>query len=227
MHQPISIHAPHEGERPGATDPIVLELVFQSTLPTRGSDRPQLSDQRHLEVISIHAPHEGERRAQDHAARHQLQISIHAPHEGERLHETFSLVGEDEISIHAPHEGERRVGAGGRRADPADFNPRSPRGGATLVAQQLRAHAVISIHAPHEGERPRLLVELPLNGHFNPRSPRGGATPSPCSRSGDITEFQSTLPTRGSDSCCAARAWTTVYFNPRSPRGGATRTAAR
>ena len=61
-----------------------------------------------------------------------------------------------EISIHAPHEGERPkktcYGANGERY----FNPRSPRGGATIpaadVAEVVRC---ISIHAPHEGERQR------------------------------------------------------------------------
>ena len=34
----ISIHAPHEGERLIATKTIIAIAVFQSTLPTRGSD---------------------------------------------------------------------------------------------------------------------------------------------------------------------------------------------
>ena len=36
----ISIHAPHEGERLSADDIRELEDIFQSTLPTRGSDKP-------------------------------------------------------------------------------------------------------------------------------------------------------------------------------------------
>ena len=35
-----------------------------------------------------------------------------------------------------------------------DFNPRSPRGGATQRLAVLRCDYAISIHAPHEGERP-------------------------------------------------------------------------
>ena len=61
----------------------------------------------------------------------------------------------DGISIHAPHEGERRWPTGGLRAQ-ADFNPRSPRGGATRAEKPLSASP----------------------GNFNPRSPRGGATES-------------------------------------------------
>ena len=82
------------------------------------------------------------------------QISIHAPHEGERPAEWagFKTVGQC-ISIHAPHEGERqfiaRAVADRRKFQSTlptrgsdgiaqmaiqvcdNFNPRSPRGGAT------------------------------------------------------------------------------------------------
>ena len=57
-----------------------------------------------------------------------------------------------------------------------DFNPRSPRGGATAKAAAQNAVYRISIHAPHEGER--LLCDK---------------------WEGDNGKFQSTLPTRGSD----------------------------
>ena len=81
----ISIHAPHEGERQlfsiitsysisdfnprsprgGATSgalPKPSKLLFQSTLPTRGSDDLDTKDFKTKLSISIHAPHEGERR---------------------------------------------------------------------------------------------------------------------------------------------------------------------
>ena len=81
----ISIHAPHEGERPalpsapadttgyfnprsprgGATKTLLhlmaQRLLFQSTLPTRGSDFDRLIAMHTHSRISIHAPHEGER----------------------------------------------------------------------------------------------------------------------------------------------------------------------
>ena len=102
------------------------------------------------------------------------------------------------------------------------FNPRSPRGGAT------------------QAESPLVLASR----HFNPRSPRGGATEFPSSPN-SIYEFQSTLPTRGSDtggvagSALGDKFQSTLptrgsdayarygflqlrNFNPRSPRGGAT-----
>ena len=83
----------------------------------------------------------------------------------------------DKISIHAPHEGERRV-RGGSTAPKENFNPRSPRGGATFGRDLRYIHVKISIHAPHEGERHRKCCMQDLQVDFNPRSPRGGATVS-------------------------------------------------
>ena len=128
----ISIHAPHEGERLN---------------PAAGWLR------RH--AISIHAPHEGERLYHgthlilqsyfnprsprggathcEHVLATLLNISIHAPHEGERR-----VLGECDfsrrfISIHAPHEGERQYLLHYGIYISVDFNPRSPRGGATTA----------------------------------------------------------------------------------------------
>ena len=57
----ISIHAPHEGERPWPSYSKLVEWIFQSTLPTRGSDK--IDEIMAVGAnISIHAPHEGERR---------------------------------------------------------------------------------------------------------------------------------------------------------------------
>ena len=87
------------------------------------------------------------------------------------------------------------------RCLPANFNPRSPRGGATVhIGRAYPVEMVISIHAPHEGERPLGKNSPVVVGvYFNPRSPRGGAT--------------SWVP------FCII--WG-ENFNPRSPRGGAT-----
>ena len=80
------------------------------------------------------------------------------------------------------------------------FNPRSPRGGATIRRSRADFVAGISIHAPHEGERQtRQYLQILL------------------------MEFQSTLPTRGSDCDKKAGGDRPMNFNPRSPRGGATR----
>ena len=104
------------------------------------------------------------------------------------------------ISIHAPHEGER-------------LPPSCP----------PPAALCISIHAPHEGERlHRGCLSSISRWYFNPRSPRGGATGRSRARRDAGREFQSTLPTRGSDLFAFLGKLHRLYFNPRSPRGGAT-----
>ena len=132
-----------------------------------------------------------------------------------------------------------------RRKMPTCFNPRSPRGGATVGDAYVWGAQGVSIHAPHEGERLKLINDLsdqicvsihaPHEGErlkksvggwgdalcFNPRSPRGGATRI-VKLYRQLDAFQSTLPTRGSDDQIRRRYKAAESFNPRSPRGGAT-----
>src|SRR5699024_4830429 len=83
---------------------------------------------------------------------------------------------------------------------PADFNPRSPWGGATFDVLRANIRNCISIHAPRGGERRAgACGGCSGGGDFNPRSPWGGATARSRGRGG-----------RRGD------------FNPRSPWGGAT-----
>ena len=102
-----------------------------------------------------------------------------------------------------------------------DFNPRSPRGGATLaVIFFAGAVGTISIHAPHEGER----LGCFCSGcnrylYFNPRSPRGGATQMLQDKY-DATLFQSTLPTRGSDLIRRNAARHTALISIHAPHEG-------
>ena len=107
-----------------------------------------------------------------------------------------------------------------------DFNPRSPRGGATKQSRRRADEKAISIHAPHEGER---LVHKVLFGQpaiFQSTLPTRGSD-GRCSLYPPTREgFQSTLPTRGSDKHHAHEKADKEYFNPRSPRGGATTQAA-
>ena len=126
----ISIHAPHEGERPSNRALLKAEIEFQSTLPTRGSDsgRAPLSIAAHY--FNPRSPRGGATSLSI-AFLHKKYISIHAPHEGERLSAA--------PAVPAAHH----------------FNPRSPRGGATCCRRRLPARPPISIHAPHEGERRR------------------------------------------------------------------------
>ena len=149
-----------------------------------------------------------------------IKISIHAPHEGERLELSTYPVMQYDFNPRSPRGGATHPGAPFWQACQY-FNPRSPRGGATDVIDALGAISNISIHAPHEGERLLLCACVNACVHFNPRSPRGGATHAvPCSTRS--LGFQSTLPTRGSDTRYRRAGGRSCYFNPRSPRGGAT-----
>ena len=127
-------------------------------------------------------------------------ISIHAPHEGERRHTlTTHSTGKNSFQSTLPTRGSDVWGENNVIVDGHDFNPRSPRGGATVAKDGRGLAAIfqstlptrgsdfgavrcsgitgISIHAPHEGERPAAC----------------------CSTRIVPALFQSTLPTRGSD----------------------------
>ena len=150
-HVRISIHAPHEGERPGLK-------------PRRLSGAE----------ISIHAPHEGERHAILCRAEKHINFNPRSPRGGAtatllpsfrccKFQSTLPTRGSDnpcrlplhgtKISIHAPHEGERHEYDAPIHPIYKNFNPRSPRGGATHDVLRVRVARQISIHAPHEGER--------------------------------------------------------------------------
>ena len=154
MHDEISIHAPHEGERQCRRRPhLQTDLDFNPRSPRGGATGRAPGRGAAALGISIHAPHEGERPASiRYSPIADASISIHAPHEGERLGNTAFFDVVVGISIHAPHEGERQL-------LPcvfillSYFNPRSPRGGATEAPADVSDMSIISIHAPHEGER--------------------------------------------------------------------------
>ena len=148
---------------------------FQSTLPTRGSDISLSPNRQRCTPISIHAPHEGERLILPFLPALHAYFNPRSPRGG-ATYTRGLMVGFVPISIHAPHEGERLAALGmgvrvwafqstlpTRGSDwhrlmefvgDLDFNPRSPRGGATIYYVTCRDKKQISIHAPHEGERP-------------------------------------------------------------------------
>ena len=149
--------------------------MFQSTLPTRGSDAKQLYRSSVTAGFNPRSPRGGA--TFDYVCRIAISnVSIHAPHVGERLPRSFLHIINNIVSIHAPHEGERPfirkkqglfmtfqstlptrgsdVGMLAQSVSASSFNPRSPRGGATIYKAKDKAMAEVSIHAPHEGERP-------------------------------------------------------------------------
>ena len=131
---------------------LSFHCIFQSTLPTRGSDSSTAVVNSLCFSISIHAPHEGERRAMHIKFQTICTISIHAPHEGERL---------------ASREKNKSI---------IRFQSTLPTRGSDIDNMVNNGLVFISIHAPHEGERQKLLACCTSKLDFNPRSPRGGAT---------------------------------------------------
>ena len=81
-----------------------------------------------------------------------MSISIHAPHEGERLHLQKSHQPPYNFNPRSPRGGATH-GTHIHNVPRLYFNPRSPRGGATAPDINEPDNGGISIHAPHEGER--------------------------------------------------------------------------
>ena len=147
----VSIHAPHEGERPFIRKKQGLFMTFQSTLPTRGSDVGMLAQSVSASSFNPRSPRGGATytptcpilplafqstlptRGSDSsftASSNDIKVSIHAPHEGERRVCPCACINSSTVSIHAPHEGERPP-----------------------FSSLYTYSNSVSIHAPHEGER--------------------------------------------------------------------------
>ncbi len=172
----ISIHAPHEGERLLCIKNQIFISVFQSTLPTRGSDVLSNYCKCLCKNFNPRSPRGGATMMSCvSASLGRFQSTL--PTRGSDDVPHFALGEAVPISIHAPHEGERPAPPVDINDLAANFNPRSPRGGATWARLQGTIH----------------------RRYFNPRSPRGGATHCCYSIAQFCRRFQSTLPTRGSD----------------------------
>ena len=130
---------------------------FQSTLPTRGSDDVPHFALGEAVPISIHAPHEGERPAPP------VDINDLAANFNPRSPRGGATWARLQGTIH------RRY-----------FNPRSPRGGATKFAQAVATGFYISIHAPHEGERLGAVSTYRRGKAISIHAPHEGERPSYC-----------------------------------------------
>ena len=156
-------------------DLCAANAIFQSTLPTRGSDKEYLQWEKYPIHFNPRSPRGGAtypRAGQPEGHR----ISIHAPHEGERLHMYRD------------------------RNDGKQFQSTLPTRGSDNSAVRIIAAALsISIHAPHEGERPPMRhTRQPLRV-FQSTLPTRGSDPPFMFVITTSQKFQSTLPTRGSD----------------------------
>ena len=174
--------------------------IFQSTLPTRGSDFCSFLSQAPYPLISIHAPHEGERRKAQPERQWQLIFQSTLPTRGSDRYDTAVLGVHNDFNPRSPRGGATTAPppqGSGRRY----FNPRSPRGGATPVRIRLdKREAEISIHAPHEGERRYRSWMHWRTMTFQSTLPTRGSDSALVRPAAEAQVFQSTLPTRGSDS---------------------------
>ena len=103
----VSIHAPREGERLEQAVRAGRMVLFQSTLPARGSDASARGRARGGALVSIHAPREGERPMASRRAGTCSQFQSTLPARGsDRMGD--GLGRHPGVSIHAPREGERR-----------------------------------------------------------------------------------------------------------------------
>ena len=125
---------------------------FQSTLPTRGSDRKRATCVPDAKTFQSTLPTRGSD-ADLIISGSGTSISIHAPHEGERRYELLIRETKRDISIHAPHEGERRA-----------------------VIAERKSMQVFQSTLPTRGSDSRRDTQATIFTDFNPRSPRGGAT---------------------------------------------------
>ena len=190
--------------RGGAT-PVTLTLYttahrFNPRSPRGGatSGRPCRPDPR---AVSIHAPHEGERPGGIFRDCQRDYVSIHAPHEGERLVLIAQGIKAVRVSIHAPHEGERLGGYLRPFLHHLMFQSTLPtRGSDDRKGGGLADNIGVSIHAPHEGER-RHTVLLSCSLYLvSIHAPHEGERQAIRPLFARARRFQSTLPTRGSDS---------------------------
>ena len=127
--------------------------LFQSTLPTRGSD-PLQQRIRRCSVISIHAPHEGERLSGTRRSCLALTFQSTLPTRGSD--KTFCRPSPARSGFQStlPTRGSDVIPS-------PQFRPRSrfqstlpTRGSDMDAARRGSKEQAISIHAPHEGERP-------------------------------------------------------------------------
>ena len=152
MTRTISIHAPRKGERRAALACFTLSVLFQSTLPARGSDLCMLVRDRIQREFQSTLPARGSDLALQLTKRARVYFNPRSPQGGATR---FS------VSL----------------STPGNFNPRSLQGGATAWGSHCRLRRLISIHAPRKGERRECRVlPFPSAADFNPRSPQGGAT---------------------------------------------------
>ena len=208
----ISIHAPLTGSDGRPVGKVIAPYVFQSTLPSQGSDTGKRSV-KYLFQISIHAPLTG---SDEYARPFWTQFTFQStlPSQGATVSPAIAMIvaafqstlpsqgatawdhwrcAARHISIHAPLTGSDCPFVA-LQAHKDDFNPRSPHRERRKAHMERICKLDISIHAPLTGsDGCRLYVCL-------------------CR-----AIFQSTLPSQGATCIGHDSAFRVIHFNPRSP----------
>ena len=171
----VSIHAPREGERRVVSPGWYGSVVFQSTLPARGSDGAVLRRWRGQQCFNPRSPRGGATLVSPRSVITTRCFNPRSPRGGATC-----------SSPCRPCTGRR-------------FNPRSPRGGATVYGEDGQGYVTVSIHAPREGERRGGIREIVGGATVSIHAPREGERLGRPIAFHRAFVFQSTLPARGSD----------------------------
>ena len=150
----MSIHDPHEGGRQYVDGAIAPLQIFQSTLPTRGSDI--IFDYYLILNIRFQStlPTRGSDVQQAKNNPMSQDFNPRSPRGGATLNfALYDSLRKNNFNPRSPRGGATRRAFCIRRPGTIYFNPRSPRGGATEYFGDGAPVVGISIHAPHEGER--------------------------------------------------------------------------
>ena len=156
-----------------SSSPIKL-CIFQSTLPTRGSDVTKTIHRAAEQYFNPRSPRGGATLS---------SINYQPTYE---FQSTLPTRGSD---IYFPPFLQELV----------IFQSTLPTRGSDGAVPEDKADKNISIHAPHEGERHKWLIYRYDCGNFNPRSPRGGATAEKCICMQHFREFAEYYPLRHGD----------------------------
>ena len=183
---------------------ITIINKFQSTLPARGSDRQVPYGRHDRKSFNPRSPRGG-------ATALALSILVL-----KMFQSTLPARGSDSCAPQAlcprrvfqstlPARGSD-IGLWSGTTAQTGFNPRSPRGGATEIADMLTARGVVSIHAPREGERLEYRMRNYGETEVSIHAPREGERPPTQQWNRRLRLFQSTLPARGSDMIAIIKA---------------------
>ena len=176
--------------------------MFQSTLPTRGSDRVSFAQTVAQSSFNPRSPRGGATPRSPLYRVCGLCFNPRSPRGGATTRLCIVPSAHLGFNPRSPRGGATGEDCSGSPCQ-TSFNPRSPRGGATPVARCIGYADYVSIHAPHEGERLCVCLYATAFNAFQSTLPTRGSDKCGAEVKGNYCPFQSTLPTRGSDDVLA------------------------